>query len=330
MSDTFRAYVVDETTSPRQSGFRDLTLADLPKEKVLVDVAYSSLNYKDGLAVTGKGKIARNFPMVCGIDLAGTVAASDDPAFKPGDAVVAIGGGLSETHWGGYTQRMRVASEMLVKLPAPFTAFDAMAIGTAGYTAMVGVMALEEAHVTPDKGEVLVTGAAGGVGSVGVTVLAKLGYRVAASTGRPQESDYLKALGASEIIARADLDRASKPLEKARWAGALDSVGSRTLATVLAQTKEQGAVAACGLAGGTDLPVTVMPFILRAVKLLGVNYLFIPPEWRARAWQRLASDLDPRKLASMTRVEPLSKIQDLAEAIIAGQTRGRIVIDVNK
>lgn len=328
-SQSFRAYVVDQADGKYTGGFRDLTEADLPREKVLVDVAYSSLNYKDGLAVTGKGKIVSKFPMVCGIDLAGTVAESDDPRFKKGDKVVALGAGQSETIWGGYAQRMRVKPEILTKIPAPYTPELAMAIGTAGYTAMIAVMGLEHEGITPDKGEIVVTGAAGGVGSISVAVLAKLGYRVVASTGRADTHDYLRALGASDFIARADLDRPCKPLEKARWAGAVDSVGSKTLATILAQTHQEGAVAACGLAGGADLPVTVMPFILRAVKLIGINYLPVSEAKRDEAWARLARDLDPAKLASMTRTEPLSKIEQLADTILKGATRGRTIIDVN-
>ena len=329
MADTFKAFVVDQVDGKYSGGFRDLTVADLPPEKVLVDVAYSSLNYKDGLAVTGKGRIVSKFPMVCGIDLAGTVAESDDPRFKRGDKVVALGAGQSETIWGGYAQRMRVKPEILTKIPAPYTPELAMAIGTAGYTAMIAVLGLEHEGVTPDKGEIVVTGAAGGVGSVSVAVLAKLGYTVVASTGRADTHEYLRNLGASSFIDRAELDRAAKPLEKARWAGAVDSVGSRTLATILAQTQQEGAVAACGLAGGADLPVTVMPFILRAVKLIGINYLPVSEEKKNQAWSRLARDLEPAKLASMTTTQPLSKIQELAETILKGATRGRTIIDVN-
>jgi acrylyl-CoA reductase (NADPH) len=329
MADTFRAFVVDEVDGKYTGGFRTLTDSDLPPEKVLVDVSHSSLNYKDGLAVTGKGKIVRNFPMVCGIDLAGTVVESSDDRFKPGDKVVALGAGQSEWLWGGYSQRMRVKPENLTKIPAPYTAELAMAIGTAGFTAMIAVMALEHEGITPDKGEIVVTGAAGGVGSISVALLAQLGYHVVAATGRAETHDYLRALGAADFIARAELDRASKPLEKARWAGAVDSVGSKTLATVIAQTKEEGAVAACGLAGGADLPVTVMPFILRAVRLIGINYLPQVAAKKDEAWARLARDLDPAKLASITTTEPLSKIEALAESILKGATRGRTVIDVN-
>jgi acrylyl-CoA reductase (NADPH) len=329
MSDTFRAFVVTQQDGQYSGGFQDLTEADLPGEALLVDVAYSSLNYKDGLAVTGKGRIVRAFPMVCGIDLAGTVAASKDARFKPGDKVVVLGGGLSETAWGGYSQKMRVNPDIAVKIPGTFTEKQAMAIGTAGYTAMLCVMALEEAGIGPARGEVIVTGAAGGVGSIAVAILAKLGYRVVASSGRTEVHDYLKFLGAAEIMARSDLDKPAKPLDTARWAGAVDCVGGRTLATVLAQTKDAGAVAACGLAGGSDLPTTVMPFILRGVKLLGINYFTVSAKVRQTAWTRLGRDLDTAKLDAMTEVRPLSDIQALAEKILRGKTRGRVVIDVN-
>ncbi|MBL8642432.1 MAG: oxidoreductase [Rhodospirillaceae bacterium] len=327
---SFRAYVVDEVDGKYTGGFRTLTDADLPQESVLVDVAYSTLNYKDGLAVTGKGKIVRKFPMVCGIDLAGTVAESSDARYKAGDKVLVNGWGLSETFWGGYTPRQRVNAGYLVRVPSAFDFKQAMAIGTAGYTAMLCVLALEDAGVTPGKGDVLVTGAVGGVGSVAVALLAKLGYRVVASTGRPKAADYLKQLGAADIIARADLDKPARALEKARWAGVVDSVGSKTLGMAIAQTHEEGAVAACGLAGGTDLPTTVMPFILRGVKLLGVNSVTCATARRVQAWDRLAKDLDFGKLDAMTTVEPLSKIEALGEQILRGETRGRVVIDVNK
>ncbi len=329
MPDAFNAYMVNEVDGQYSGSLTKLRLADLPHEKVLIDVSFSSLNYKDGLAVTGKGRIVRKFPMVCGIDLAGTVAASADGRFKAGDKVVVIGSGLSETSWGGYSQRMRVNPDAIIKLPAAFTEKQVMAIGTAGYTAMLCVMALEHEGLQSGQGEVLVTGAAGGVGSAAVAILAKLGYRVVASTGRTETHDYLKFLGAAEVMARSELDRAGKPLDKARWAGAVDSVGGRTLATVLSQTRDDGAVAACGLAGGSDLPTTVMPFILRGVKLLGINYFAAPQARRDGAWKRLATDFDRTKLDAMTVVEPLSDIRALAEKILRGQVRGRVVIDVN-
>ncbi len=329
MDKTFRAFVVNQADGQYIAGFKELTQADLPDENVLIEISYSSLNYKDGLAVTGKGRgVVRNFPMVPGIDIAGTVVDSKDARFKAGDKVVVIGGGLSETMWGGYSAFMRVKADLIVKLPAAFSEKQAMAIGTAGYTAMICVMALEQVGLTPASGEIVVTGAAGGVGSVAVAILAKLGYRVVAASGRAEMHDYLKMLGATEIITRADLDRQPKPLEAARWAGGVDSVGGRTLATVLAQTKPQGAIAACGLAGGTDLPTTVMPFILRGVKLLGINYFEIPAGWRETAWKRLATDLDRAKLDAMTEIEPLTNILALAEKILRGKTRGRVVIDV--
>jgi putative YhdH/YhfP family quinone oxidoreductase len=330
MADKIRAYVVDQKDGKHSGGFRDLTQDDLPKHPVLVDVAYSSVNYKDGLAVTGKGKIARKFPMVAGIDLAGTVRESSDPQYKAGDRVLVTGRGLSESEWGGYASQQRVRSDFLTRIPDAFTPKQVMAIGTAGYTAMLCVLALENAGVKPGKGEVVVTGAAGGVGSIAVAVLAKLGYRVIASTGRAETHAYLKALGAADFIARSDLDRAAKPLESVRWAGAVDTVGSKTLATVLAQTDAEGSVAACGLAGGSDLPVTVMPFILRGVKLLGVNCDTVPLAVRNEAWARLGRDLDAAKLDSMIVVEPLSDIERVADLILKGQTRGRVVIDVNK
>lgn len=330
MPDTFKAFVVDKRNGRHDASIRDLTLADLPDEAVLVDVAYSCLNYKDGLAVTGKLGIVRSFPMVCGIDLAGTVVESADPTFAPGDRVLVNGWGLSERHWGGYSQKQRVKAEFLTRAPAAFSVEDTMAIGTAGYTAMLCVMALEEAGVAPAAGDIVVTGAAGGVGSVAVVLLAKLGYRVVASSGRPETRDYLKNLGAAEVIGRDELNRDAKPLEQVRWAGGVDTVGSKILSTVLAQTKEEGAVAACGLAAGADLPTTVMPFILRGIKLLGINSVTCHPTRRDRAWTRLAEDLDMAKLKAITSVEPMTRLPELGEQILKGQVRGRVVIDVNR
>lgn len=329
MTGTFKALVVDNADGTYTSAIKDLSISDLPDEPVLIDVAYSTLNYKDGLAVTGKGKIARSFPMVCGIDLAGTVAESADAAFKPGDKVLVNGWGLSEAHWGGYSQKQRVKSEFITRVPEKFSLQDTMAIGTAGYTAMLCVLALEDAGIVPDQGQIVVTGAAGGVGSVAVALLAKLGYDVVASTGRESEADYLKGLGAKEIIARADLDRDARPLEKGKWAGGVDSVGSKTLATLLAECKDDGAVAACGLAGGTDLPTTVMPFILRGVKLYGVDSVYCPQPRRSEAWQRLAGDLPLDKLDAMTTLRPLGDVPAITADILKGQVRGRTVIDVN-
>jgi acrylyl-CoA reductase (NADPH) len=305
----------------------DLTDADLPEGDVTVDVVYSSLNYKDGLAVSGKGKIARTLPMTCGIDFAGTVAASSNAHFDVGDEVLVTGWGLSETRPGGYTHRQRVPADLLTVLPAGLSAKQSMAIGTAGLTAMLCVLALEGAGLKPGTGEVLVTGAGGGVGSVAVALLAGLGHNVVASTGRTDTHDYLRSLGATTVLDRAELETAGRPLDKERWAGAVDSVGSQTLATVLAQTVYGGAVAACGLAGGNDLPTTVLPFILRGVSLLGVDSVMCPSDRRFEAWERLARDLDKAHLDALTTVEPMSRIHELAETILSGQTRGRVVID---
>ena len=322
---SFQAIVAPE---PGPAALRELTDADLPEGDVTVAVSHSSLNYKDGLAVTGTGRIARSFPMVCGIDLAGVVESSQSPDWQTGDEVLVTGWGLSENHPGGYTERQRVRSEWLTRRPAGFTAVQAMAIGTAGLTAMLCVLALERAGVTPgEDSEVLVTGGCGGVGSVAITLLAALGHRVAASTGREQLHDYLRGLGAGEIVERSALDVASKPLERPRWAGAIDSVGSRTLATVLAQTRYGGAVAACGLAGGSDLPTTVAPFILRGVSLLGIDSVMCPAPLRASAWERLERDLPLQQLDAITSVEPLARVPELAAEILAGRTRGRVVIE---
>ncbi|MET3808674.1 putative YhdH/YhfP family quinone oxidoreductase [Nakamurella sp. UYEF19] len=323
---TFRALVA---TGDGPAQFQDLTDADLPEDAVTVDVSHSGLNYKDGLSVTNKGRIARSFPMICGADLAGTVAASDDPAWAPGDEVLVTGWGLSETHSGGYTERQRVKPEWLIRRPAGLTAVQAMAIGTAGLTSMLCVLALEDHGLTPESGgEVLVTGAAGGVGSIAVSILARLGYRVTASTGRPATHELLKSLGASAFVDRAELAVVpGKPLEKERWSAAIDTVGSTTLASVLRQTRSRGAVAACGLAGGNDLPITVLPFILRNVALLGVDSVQCPPALRTRAWERLSTDLPLDLLDSLTTVEPLGRAPELAEQILAGQVAGRVVFD---
>jgi len=329
MGDTFKAIVADQVNGVYNAGLRELAMTDLPDNDVLVDVEYSTLNYKDGLAVTGKGKICRSFPMVCGIDLAGTVVESRAADLKPGDRIVLNGYGLSETQWGGYSQRARVKSEHLVKLPAAFSTMEAMAIGTAGYTAMLCVLALERHRVARAAGEVLVTGAAGGVGSVAVALLSTLGYRVVASTGRPQAHTYLSHLGATSFVERAELSGNPRPFGKERWAGAVDSVGSNTLANVLAQIAYGGCVAACGLAGGLDLPGSVLPFILRGVTLAGIDSVMAPMNVRLEAWKRLATDLDKKKLSEMTTVEPLSRVPELAVAILKGETRGRVVIDVN-
>lgn len=326
MSSSYPAVVLTEQGAP--ASVVQLTDADLPDGDVTIDVQYSSLNYKDGLAVSGKGRIARTVPLTCGIDLAGVVSASTSPHHEPGDEVLVTGWGLSETRPGGYTHRQRVPASMVTALPAGLTLQQSMAIGTAGLTAMLCVLALEDAGLRPDvDGEVLVTGAGGGVGSVAVAVLAHLGYRVAASTGRTETHDHLRLLGATTIVDRADLATPGRPLDKERWAGAVDTVGSQTLATVLSQTVYGGAVAACGLAGGSDLPTTVLPFILRGVRLLGVDSVMCPTERRNEAWRRLGADLSLDQLDAMTTVAPMSRIGELAEQILAGRTQGRVVVD---
>ena len=316
-------------TEPGPASLTELTDADLGEGDVTIAVAYSSLNYKDGLAVTGKGRIMRSHPMTAGIDLAGVVESSDSPDWQPGDEVLVTGWGLSETHPGGYTQRQRVRSEWITRRPEGLSLPQTMAVGTAGLTAMLCVLAIEGAGVAPGDGDVVVTGAAGGVGSVAVAVLAKLGYQVAASTGRPEAHDYLRSLGATSIVDRSDLATPGRPLDKERWAGGIDTVGSQTLATVLAQTRYRGSVAACGLVGGNDLPTTVLPFILRNVSLLGVDSVSCPGPVRAEAWGRLGADLPTDLLDSMRSVQPLTAVPELAEDILAGRTRGRVVIDTS-
>lgn len=310
----------------KEAAFRELTTNDLQDGDVLVSVEYSSLNYKDGLAVTGKGKVVRKFPMIPGIDLAGTVIESSSPEYSPGDKVVAVGQGLGETRWGGYSQVQRIASGSLNHIPAPFEPLHAMAIGTAGFTAMLSLLALERMNVHPSEREVIVTGAAGGLGSVAIILLNQLGYKVAASTGRPENHHYLRDLGAQTIVERNALSEKAAPLAPERWAGGIDSVGGQTLASVVASTVSFGAVAACGLAGGVDLPLTVFPFILRNVSLLGISSPLAPKPLRVEAWDRLARDLPISKLEKITRVEPMEKLQDLAPQILAGQIRGRIAI----
>jgi len=327
----FRALVVEKVDGGVVADLRDLDEAELPDGDVTVEVAYSTVNYKDGLAVTGRGPVVRRYPMVPGIDLAGTVLESRHPEFSPGDAVVLNGWGVGESHWGGFAGKARLRGDWLVPLPSAFTPAQAMAIGTAGYTAMLAVLALEHHGVTPDRGEVLVTGASGGLGSVAVAVLAKLGYRVLASTGRPEEADYLKGLGAAEIVDRKELSEPSgKPLGKERWAGAIDCVGSHTLANVLASTRYGGAVAACGLAQGMDLPASVAPFILRAVILAGIDSVMAPKALRLEAWSRLASDLAVDKLETMTAEVGLGGVPKVAQDILAGRIRGRVVVDVTR
>jgi acrylyl-CoA reductase (NADPH) len=325
---TFKAIVIDKADSGQSVALKDFDEKDLMDGDVTVRVDYSTINYKDGLAISGKAPVVRRFPMIAGVDLSGTVEQSSHPSWKPGDTVICNGWGLGETHLGAYAQKVRVKGDWLVRLPAGMTARDAMAIGTAGYTAMLSVMALENAGVTPDKGPVIVTGAVGGVGSVAVALLAKLGYTVAASTGRPQEADYLKGLGAAEIIDRKDLSGPAKPLAKERFSGGVDSVGSTTLANVLSMTRYGGAVAACGLAAGMDLPTSVAPFILRGVSLLGIDSVMCPIPKRVAAWNRLATDLDRRKLAAMTSEIGLAQVIDTAPKIIGGGVRGRIVVNI--
>lgn len=331
MTETFTAIVIDAVDGKPKPEFRELSLSDLPDNDVLVEIAFSTLNYKDGLAVSGKGRIARRMPLVAGIDLAGAVVESRSPLWKAGDKVVVNGFGLSETEWGGYSRFQRLKPEWLMRLPETFSFEQAMAIGTAGYTAALCVNALEDwGSIKPGEGEVLVTGAAGGVGSVAISLLAARGYKVTASTGRPETHDYLASLGASAFIDRASLSEKGGPLQKERWSGAVDSVGSTTLANVLAQTVYGGGVAACGLAGGADLPATVLPHILRGVALLGVDSVMAPMAKRVRAWQTLSESLDIKHLSALTTVEPMSKLPELADAIVAGQIRGRVVIDVTR
>jgi acrylyl-CoA reductase (NADPH) len=291
-------------------------------------VEYSTLNYKDGLALTGKAPVVRRFPMIAGIDFAGTVQSSSHPAWKPGDKVILNGWGLGETHLGGYAQKARVKGDWLVRLPQSMSTRQAMAIGTAGYTAMLAVMALERAGVAPARGAVIVTGAAGGVGSVAIALLAKLGYTVIASTGRPAEAGYLKGLGATEVIERKELTGPVRPLSKERWAGGIDAVGSTTLANLLSMTRYGGAVAACGLAGGMDLPTSVAPFILRGVSLIGIDSVMCPLAMRQQAWGRLETDLDQAKIAAMTAEIGLGEVIDAGARVVAGEVRGRIVVKV--
>ena len=303
--------------------------ASLPAGDVTVAVEYSTLNYKDGLAITNKGPVVRNWPMVAGIDGAGAVLESAHPDWKPGDSFIHNGWGVGETHWGCLAEKARLKGDWLVKLPAAFTTRQAMCIGTAGYTAMLCVMALEDHGVKPGDGEVLVTGATGGVGSVAVALLAKLGYKVVAATGKLSEEGYLKSLGASAIMDRAELSQPGKPFQKERWAGVVDAVGSNTLANALAQTRYGGTVAACGLAQGMDLPTTVMPFILRGVTLVGVDSVMAPIALRQRAWSRLAQDLNPTLLESMIEEVPLEAAIDKAHALMDGKVRGRVVVRIS-
>jgi acrylyl-CoA reductase (NADPH) len=326
----FKALVVEKSGEGQSVGFRDLDEADLMAGDVTVRVTHSTLNYKDGLALTGKAPVVRRFPMIPGVDLAGVVEASTHPDYKPGDAVVLNGHGLGETHFGAYAQKARVNGNWLIPLPAGLSAEQAMAIGTAGYTAMLCLMALDRHGLRPGDGAAVVTGAAGGVGSVGVALLSQGGWHVIAATGRPQEAGYLKDLGAAEIIERGELAGPVKPLAKERWAAGIDSVGSTTLANVLSMTRYGGAIAACGLAGGMDLPAFVAPFILRGVALLGIESAIAPKETRLEAWRRLSRDLDPGKLAAMTQTIGLSEVVAAGRQIVEGKIRGRIVVDVSR
>ncbi len=317
----------DGTVTPRLETIEETAL---PAGEVTVAVAHSTLNYKDGMIISGIGRLVRSYPHVPGIDFAGTVERSDSPDYKPGDKVVLTGWRVGETQWGGYAQKARVKASQLVKLPDGLTTQRAMAIGTAGFTAMLAILALEQHGLAPDQGEVLVTGAAGGVGSVATAVLAKLGYTVAASTGRPAQHDYLKSLGAATIVERAALAvEPKRPLDAERWAGAVDAVGGATLATVLTQLKYRASVAACGLAGGSNLPSTVIPFLLRGVNLLGIDSVMCPVALRREAWTRLVRDLPMDKLDTMTETVPLARLPELAGQILKGDVRGRIVVDVN-
>ena len=328
MPGTFRAIQINKTDDKQTAELVELSDADLMDGDVTVDVSHSTLNYKDGLALTGKAPIIRKFPLTPGIDFAGTVSASDNPDYKPGDAVILNGWGVGEGHSGGFAERARVKGDWLVRMPDGMTAAQAMAIGTAGYTSMLCIMALEDAGVRPDSGEILVTGAAGGVGSVAIAILSKLGYSVTASTGRTSEEDFLKGLGASSIVDREEFNTPPKPLAKSRWAGCVDAVGSTTLANVLSQMNYGGAVAACGLAQGMDLPASVAPFILRGVRLLGIDSVMCPKPRREQAWARLAKDLDMAKLDSLTTHIGLDDVIAAGADIIAGKVRGRVVVDI--
>jgi acrylyl-CoA reductase (NADPH) len=327
--ETFRALVVEERDGARQVALQDLPLASLPAGEVLVRVAYSTLNYKDGLAVTGKGKVLRSSPLAPGIDFAGTVLESASPDYHPGDEVLLTGWGVGERHWGGFSQLNRVPAEWLVPLPAGLSLRRAMAIGTAGFTAMLCVQALERHGLRPGGREVLVTGAAGGVGSVGVALLARAGYTVVASTGRPQEAAYLKELGAAAVIDRDELTKPGRPMESERWAGALDTVGGATLGGIFRSVAYHGVVAACGNAGGAEFTTSVFPFILRGVQLIGVESVVVPADERRAAWERLARELPAEQIDRITELIPLAAVPAYAERITAGQVRGRIVIDVH-
>jgi acrylyl-CoA reductase (NADPH) len=325
---TFKAIRIDKADKGTSVAVTQFDEAELMDGDVTVRVEWSTLNYKDGLALTGKAPVVRRFPMIAGIDFAGTVEQSSHPEWKAGDKVVCNGWGMGETHLGSYAEKARVKGDWLVRLPDGMSTREAMAIGTAGYTAMLAVLALEKQGLSPSSGPIVVTGAAGGVGSVATAVLSKLGYHVIASTGRPSEAPYLKGLGAAEVIDRNEVSGPPKPLAKERWAGGIDSVGSTTLANLLSMTRYGGAIAACGLAAGMDLPSSVAPFILRAVCLLGIDSVMCPMGLRKAAWNRLATDLDPTKLSEITHEISLDQVIGEAARILAGQVRGRIVVKI--
>lgn len=326
----FKAVLINKEDDNYSASLQEIDESQLPDGDVTINVQYSTLNYKDGLAITGKSPVVRKFPMVPGIDLVGTVESSMHPDFKVGDSVVLNGWGVGENHWGGLAQKARLNGDWLVPLPETFTSKQAMSIGTAGYTAMLCIMALEHQGVTPERGEILVTGATGGVGSVAVALLAKLGYRVVAMTGRPEETEYVISLGATEVMPRSEYAEPGRPMAKERWAGVVDVVGSHVLANACAATKYGGTVAACGLAGGFDLKTTVMPFILRGVTLAGVDSVMCPREKRLEAWRRLEQDLDLSKLDDIAHEIGLSGAIETAGKLLEGKVRGRVIVDVNR
>jgi len=326
----FKGILLEKDDEGFRASLTDIDEANLPEGDVTIKVSHSTLNYKDGLAITNKGPVVRSFPMVPGIDLVGTVETSTHPDYQTGDSVILNGWGVGEKHWGGLAQKARLNGDWLVPMPRQFTPRQCMAIGTAGYTAMLCVLALEQHGVKPEDGEILVTGAAGGVGSVAIAVLSKLGYSVVAVSGRPAEADYIKGLGAAEILDRSMFNEPGRPLSKERWAGAVDVVGSHTLANVCASAKYRGVVTACGLAGGMDFSATVAPFILRGVTLVGIDSVMCPREDRLNAWQRLATDLDVSKLEMITTEIGLSETLDAASKLMNGEVRGRVVVDVNR
>jgi acrylyl-CoA reductase (NADPH) len=326
----FKAILIDKQDGTQSVRLADLDEGQLPEAPVTVRVEYSTINYKDGLAISGKSPVVRKFPMVPGIDFAGVVESSSSDAWRTGDRVLLNGWGVGEGHWGGLAQKARVNPAWLQRLPERFTAQQAMAIGTAGYTAALCVEALVKQGLTADRGDVLVTGASGGVGSVAIALLARAGFNVVASTGKASETDYLKSLGASQVVDRNELSQPGKPLQKEKWAAVVDSVGSHTLANACAQTRYRGLVAACGLAQGMDFPASVAPFILRGVSLLGVDSVMAPRELREPAWNRLARDLDPTALERISKVIGLGEVAAAAQEIVSGKVRGRIVVDVNR